>query len=84
MVRSREEVLDVLCKQLKALALNEVIELTPELAATTTLDSFSLSSLDTVQLALDLEDAFNIDVRAADLQKDHTILQIAEHLSKLE
>jgi hypothetical protein len=51
MTKSREYVLDILYRQLKELAVDERVELAPERAAETTLESLRLDSLETLQLA---------------------------------
>ena len=84
MTRSREYVLDVIYKQLKELAVDERVELAPERAAETTLESLRLDSLDTLQLAMSLEEALNIEIEVADLRKDQTILQIVDHVLGLK
>jgi acyl carrier protein len=82
MIRSREDVFDVLYKELKELPL-ELEGLTPELAAKTTLESLGLSSLDTVQLVLALEEVLDMEIRATDLPKNYTVSEIADHLLRL-
>ena len=80
MTRSRDDVLEILCKQLRELALDENLQLTREQAAKMTLESLELDSLATLQLALGLEDALNMDIEVVDLPKDRTILQLADYL----
>ena len=80
MTRSRDDVLEILCKQLRELALDENLQLTREQAAKMTLESLELDSLATLQLALGLEDALNMDIEVVDFPKDRTILQLADYL----
>ena len=80
MAQARDDVLDILYTQLKELAVDERVVLEPALAASTTLGSLQLTSLDTLQLALGLEDALNIEIEVLDLPKDRTILEIADDL----
>ena len=84
MTQTREYVLDVLYKQLRELGVDERVELVPERAAATTLESLRLDSLDMLQLAMGLEDAFNIKIEVADLRKNQTILQIADFVLRLK
>jgi acyl carrier protein len=80
MTKSRDDVLEILCKQLRQLALDENLQLTREQAAKITLESLGLDSLATLQLALGLEDALNMEIEVVDLPRDHTILQLADYL----
>ena len=80
-MRSREQVLDVLYGLLKEAAVDQRVDLRPEMAKETTLESLQLDSLDTLVLAMGLEDAFNIEIRVGDLPKNRTILQIADHVA---
>jgi acyl carrier protein len=80
MTRSRDDVLDVLCKQLRELTLDEDLELTREQAGEMTLETLGLDSLATLQLALGLEDALKIEVEVVDLPRDCTIVEIADRL----
>jgi acyl carrier protein len=84
MTMSREYVLQVLYKQLRELAVDERVKLEPELAADTTLESLRLDSLDTLVLAMGLEDALNVTIRVADLAKNRTILEIADYVLRLK
>jgi acyl carrier protein len=77
MTTTDEYVLDVLCKQLKEL---EGLELTPEQAAKTTLQTLGLDSLATLQIAMALEDALDMEIEAADLPQRLTIAEIARRL----
>ena len=77
MTTSDDYVLDVLCKQLREL---EGLELTPEQAAKTNLQSLGLDSLATLQLAIALEDALDMEVEVMDLPQRLTILEIARRL----
>jgi acyl carrier protein len=80
MTRSRDDVLDVLCKQLRELTLDEDLELTREQAGEMTLETLGLDSLATLQLALGLEDTLKIEVEVVDLPRDCTIVEIADRL----
>ena len=84
MTRSREQVLDVLYGLLKDAAVDERVDLRPEMAGVTTLESLQLDSLDTLVLAMGLEDAFNIEIRVVDLPKDRTISEIVDHVAGLK
>jgi acyl carrier protein len=84
MTRSREQVLDVLYGLLKDAAVDQRVDLRPEMARVTTLESLQLDSLDTLVLAMGLEDAFNIEIRVVDLPKNRTILQIADYVAGLK
>jgi len=84
MTRSHEDVLEVLYGLLKDAAVDERVELRPELATETTLESLQLDSLDTLVLAMGLEDAFNIEIRVVDLPKNRTISEIAEYVVNLK
>jgi len=84
MTRSHEHVLEVLYGLLKEAAVDERVELRPELATETTLESLQLDSLDTLVLAMGLEDAFNIEMRVVDLPKNRTISEIAEYVVNLK
>jgi len=78
MTKSREYVLEVLYGQLRTLAVDERVKLAPELAAETTIESLRLDSLDTLVLAMGLEDALNIPIGVEDLPKNRTLLEIAD------
>jgi acyl carrier protein len=78
MTKSREYVLEVLYGQLRTLAIDERVKLAPELAADTTIESLRLDSLDTLVLAMGLEDALNISIGVEDLPKSRTLLEIAD------
>ena len=80
MIKTREHVLDVFYKQLRELAVDERVELLPERAAETTLDSLRLDSLEVLQLAMSLEETFDIEIEVSDLRKNQTILQIADYV----
>jgi acyl carrier protein len=84
MTKSREDVLGVLFGLLKDAAVDERVDLSPENASETTLGSLRLDSLDTLVLAMGLEDAFNIEIRVVDLPKDSTISQIADYVVGLK
>ena len=84
MTRSHEDVLEVLYGLLKEAAVDERVELRPELATKTTLESLQLDSLDTLVLAMGLEDAFNIEIRVVDLPKNRTISEIADYVVSLK
>lgn len=84
MTRSRDQVLDVLYGLLKDAAVDERVDLRPEMAKETTLELLQLDSLDTLVLAMGLEDAFNIEIRVVDLPKNRTILQIADYVAGLK
>jgi acyl carrier protein len=84
MTRSREQVLDTLYGLLKEAAVDERIDLRREAAAETTLESLQLDSLDTLVLAMGLEDAFNIEIGVADLPKSRTISEIADYVAALK
>lgn len=81
MAKSREDILEVLYGQLRTLAVDERVKLAPELAAETTIESLRLDSLDTLVLAMGLEDALNIPIGVADLPKHRTLLEIADFVS---
>jgi acyl carrier protein len=84
MTRSRDHVLEVLYGLLKDAAVDQRVDLRPEMARVTTLESLQLDSLDTLVLAMGLEDAFNIEIRVVDLPKNRTILQIADYVAGLK
>jgi acyl carrier protein len=84
MIESREQVFDVLYGLLKEAAVDERVDLRPEMASVTTLESLRLDSLDTLVLAMGLEDAFNIEIRVADLPKERTISEIADYVVSLK
>jgi acyl carrier protein len=84
MTKSREYVLDIFYRQLKELAVDERVELAPERAAETTLESLRLDSLETLQLAMCLEDALNVEIKVTDLKKSQTILEVVDHVLLLK
>jgi acyl carrier protein len=84
MTRSREHVLDILYGLLKEAAVDQSVDLRPEKAAETTLESLQLDSLDTLVLAMGLEDALNIEIRVVDLPKNRTISEIADYVVSLQ
>lgn len=84
MNRSREEVLEVLYRLLKEASVDQSVDLMPESVAKTTLESLRLDSLDTLVLAMGLEDAFNVEIRVADLPKNRTMSEIADYVAGLK
>jgi len=80
MIKSREHILEVLYGQLRTLTVDERVRLAPELASETTIESLRLDSLDTLVLAMGLEDALNIQIEVKDLPKDRTLSEIADFL----
>jgi acyl carrier protein len=83
MTRSREDVLEVLYGLLKEATVDQRVNLKPEMAGETTLESLHLDSLDTLVLAMGLEDALNIEIRVADLP-NRTISEIADYVVSLK
>ncbi len=51
------------------------------MATETTLESLQLDSLDTLVLAMGLEDALNIEIRVVDLPKNRTISELADYVA---
>jgi len=84
MTRARDHVLEVLYGLLKEAAVDQRVDLRPETARVTTLESLQLDSLDTLVLAMGLEDAFNVEIRVGDLPKNRTISQIADYVAGLK
>jgi acyl carrier protein len=84
MTRTREHVLDILYGLLKEAAVDQSVDLRPEKAAETTLESLQLDSLDTLVLAMGLEDALNTEIRVVDLPKNRTISEIADYVVSLQ
>jgi acyl carrier protein len=81
MTKSREHVLEVLYGLLKEATVDQRVDLRPEMATETTLESLQLDSLDTLVLAMGLEDALNIEIRVVDLPKNRTISEIADYVA---
>jgi acyl carrier protein len=84
MTKSREQVLEVLYGLLKEATVDQRVDLNPEMAAETTLELLRLDSLDTLVLAMGLEDALDIEIRVVDLPKNRTISEIADYVAGLK
>jgi acyl carrier protein len=84
MAKSREDVLEVLYGLLKEATADQPVDLSPEKASETTLESLRLDSLDTLVVAMGLEDAFSVEIGVRDLPKDRTLSQIADYVAGLK
>ena len=83
MFRTPDDVLGSLIEILQDYDLNPQIRVDRQSAEMLKFSSLMLSSLDVLQLALDIEDEFNIEIEVSDLPRDHTLAEIAHTLSKM-
>ncbi|MFA5957010.1 acyl carrier protein [Hyphomicrobium sp.] len=76
------EVIAVLLDAVKVLAPAKALDLDKASAQRTTLRSLELDSLDTLQLAMNIEDALGVDIEIVDFPDTLTLAELAERLSR--
>ena len=77
-----EKILLQLLEELKELEVNPQINLDDD-PNTVIFADLQLDSLDILSLAMQLEDAFNIEIDINDLPRDESLRALSEHLLKL-
>lgn len=75
-------ILAVLLHQLGKLNPENAPLLDASLADSTTLQDLNLDSLDTLQLAMELEDALHIEIEVVNLPETLTLARVAERLAQ--
>jgi acyl carrier protein len=83
MFRTPDDILGSLIELLKGYDVNPQIQVDRRSAERIKFGSLMLSSLEVLQLAMDLEDELKIDVEVRNLPPDHTLSEIAHSLSKI-
>jgi len=76
------EVVAVVLDAVKSMSPERTKDLTEVSAHYTTLRSLELDSLDTLQLAMNIEDALGVDIEVVDFPDSLTLAELAERLSK--
>jgi acyl carrier protein len=83
MTRTADDILGSLIELLKGYDVNPQIQVDRRSAEEIKFGTLMLTSLEVLQLALDLEDELKIDVEVRDLPQDHTLSEIAHSLFKI-
>lgn len=76
------EVIAVLLDVVKALTPQKAMGIDKTSAQHTTLKSLELDSLDTLQLAMNIEDALGVDIEIVDFPDTLTLSELAERLTR--
>ncbi|MBY0561625.1 acyl carrier protein [Hyphomicrobium sp.] len=70
--------------KLRKMSPEKASDLTAQNAQFTTLRSLDLDSLDTLQLAMDIEDALGMSIEIVNFPDTLTIAQLSEHLGEMK
>jgi acyl carrier protein len=78
------DILSILLEKLKAVRPENAPGLSVESAQFATLQSLDLDSLDTLQFAMDIENALDMDIEIVSFPDTLTIVQLAEQLAVMK
>ncbi len=81
---THEEILSAMYEELSEFQTDPRLSLSEQSAGETTIEAVGLSSLEMLQLILNLEDRLSVPLTLADFPKLSTLAQIAEHISGLK
>ncbi|SFV30045.1 acyl carrier protein [Hyphomicrobium facile] len=77
------DIISVVIDKLRKLSPEKASDLTVKNAQFITLQSLDLDSLDTLQLAMDIEDALGMNIEIVNFPATLTIGQLSEHLAEM-
>lgn len=78
------DIISVVIDKLQKLSPEKASDLTVQNAQFKTLQSLDLDSLDTLQLAMDIEDALGMSIEIVNFPDTLTIAQLSEHLFEMK
>ena len=78
------DILSILLEKLKAMRPEDAPSLSIESAQFATLQSLDLDSLDTLQFAMDIESALDMEIEIVSFPDTLTIVQLAERLTVMK
>jgi acyl carrier protein len=81
---THEEVLKAICEEVWDLQTDPHISSSEQLTGQMVIETINLTSLEMLQLILNLEDKLSISLTVGDFPKTSTLSQVAEHISRLK
>lgn len=78
------DIVSVVIDKLQKLSPEKASDLSVKNAQFITLQSLDLDSLDTLQLAMDIEDALGMNIEIVNFPNTLTIAQLSEHLAEMK